>query len=107
MFLNAVFSESTLVKMTEMMNRPGFPLRLNSEPCDRKLSEPEPESEEEEYMLKWGEHSNQVINIFHQLCQVCRGKTEDNDFTVWPFKSEQSYNNFERLAFLAKYLFMH
>jgi len=55
--------------MTEMNNRPGFPLRLNSEPCDKKLPEPEPESEEEEYMLKWGEHSNQVINIFHQLCQ--------------------------------------
>ena len=72
-FLNAVFSESTLVKMTEMNNRPGFPLRLNSEPCDKKLPEPELESEEEEYMLKWGEHSNQVINIFHQLCQVCRG----------------------------------
>jgi len=27
------------------------------------------EEEEEEYLLKWGEHNNQVVNIFHQLCQ--------------------------------------
>ena len=51
--------------MTEMLNRPGFPLRLSSEP-DKKV----PEVEDEEYELKWGEHNNQVINIFHQLCQV-------------------------------------
>ena len=54
--------------MTEMYNRPGFPLRLSSEP-EKKM----PEVEDDEYELKWGEHSNQVINIFHQLCQVCHG----------------------------------
>ena len=55
--------------MTDM-TRPGFPLRLSpAELGEKKVTEPEPE-EEEEYMLKWGEHSNQVINIFHQLCQV-------------------------------------
>ena len=50
-------------KMTDIL-RPGFPLRLNSELYSKK------EEEEEEYLLKWGEHNNQVVNIFHQLCQV-------------------------------------
>ena len=54
--------------MTEIM-RPGFPLRLNSELFDKR---DQVEEEEEEYMLKWGEHNNQVINIFNQLCQVCK-----------------------------------
>ena len=49
--------------MTDLL-RPGFPLRLNSELYRKK------EEEEEEYLLKWGEHNNQVVNIFHQLCQV-------------------------------------
>ena len=49
--------------MTDII-RPGFPLRLNSELYSKK------EEEEEEYLLKWGEHNNQVVNIFHQLCQV-------------------------------------
>jgi hypothetical protein len=26
--------------------------------------------EESEYMLRWSEHNNQLISIFHQLCQV-------------------------------------
>jgi len=53
--------------------RPGFPLRINSNLYSdnsaqqpQKVPEPEPESE---YMLRWGEHNSQVINIFHQLCQ--------------------------------------
>ena len=48
--------------MTDIL-RPGFPLGLPSD-LSRK------EEEEEEYLLKWGEHNNQVVNIFHQLCQV-------------------------------------
>ena len=52
--------------MTDIM-RPGFPLRLNPELFDKR---DQVEEEEEEYMLKWGEHNNQVINIFNQLCQV-------------------------------------
>ena len=65
--------------MTEMLNRPGFPLRLSSEP-DKKV----PEVEDEEYELKWGEHNNQVINIFHQLCQVCH-------FTLYRFSVFKNY----------------
>ena len=49
--------------MTDVL-RPGFPLRLNADLYAKK------EEEEEEYLLKWGEHNNQVVNIFHQLCQV-------------------------------------
>ena len=49
--------------MTDIL-RPGFQLRMNSELYNKK------EEEEEEYLLKWGEHNNQVVNIFHQLCQV-------------------------------------
>ena len=37
---------------------------------------PHREEEEEEYLLKWGEHNNQVINIFHQLCQVIADHTK-------------------------------
>ena len=69
--------------MTDLL-RPGFPLRINSgkiicvtyvridlesKPV-AELFDKKDEVEEEEYMLKWGEHNNQVINIFHQLCQV-------------------------------------
>jgi len=25
---------------------------------------------ESEYMLRWSEHNSQLINVFHQLCQV-------------------------------------
>ena len=57
--------------------RPGFPLRINSNlynenrqlPPEPQKS-PVPEPEESEYMLRWGEHNSQVINIFNQLCQV-------------------------------------
>ena len=49
--------------MTDLL-RPGFPLRINNDLYDKK------EEEEEEYMLKWGEHNNHFITIFNQLCQV-------------------------------------
>ena len=67
--------------MTDIL-RPGFPLRINSGKLQdeviiflnistlTELFDKKDEVEEEEYMLKWGEHNNQVINIFHQLCQV-------------------------------------
>ena len=69
--------------MTDLL-RPGFPLRINSGKNNfnfkdkieletktvAELFDKKDEVEEEEYMLKWGEHNNQVINIFHQLCQV-------------------------------------
>ena len=28
--------------------------------------------EEGEYMLRWSEHNSQLINVFHQLCQVSK-----------------------------------
>ena len=49
--------------MTDLL-RPGFPLRINSDLYDKK------EEEEEEYMLKWGEHNNHFMTVFNQLCQV-------------------------------------
>ena len=62
--------------MTENI-RPGFPLRINSNLYGEPSPAPSPirhqkvaEPEESEYMLRWGEHDTQVINIFHQLCQV-------------------------------------
>ena len=62
--------------MTESI-RPGFPLRINSNLYGDPAPAPSPsrhqkgaEPEESEYMLRWGEHDSQVINIFHQLCQV-------------------------------------
>jgi len=61
--------------MTDSL-RPGFPLRINSNLYGEQSPAPSPgrhqkipEPEESEYMLRWGEHDTQVINIFHQLCQ--------------------------------------
>ena len=30
----------------------------------------EAEKDDSEYMLRWNEHNSQLINNFHQLCQV-------------------------------------
>ena len=60
--------------MSEIL-RPGFPLRINTNLYGEKsipmpLPQKAPETDESEYMLRWGEHNSQIINIFHQLCQV-------------------------------------
>ena len=50
-------------------DRPGFPLRINQEIFERKDETDNP-ADEEEYRLKWGEHNNQLINMFYRLYQV-------------------------------------
>ena len=57
--------------MTETM-RPGFPLRINSHLYEEKAvpaAPPPMETGGDEYLLRWGEHNSQMVNIFHQLCQ--------------------------------------
>ena len=50
--------------MTDIL-RPGFPLRMSNDLYSKKEDE-----EEEEFLLKWRAHNIQVLNMFHQLCQV-------------------------------------